>query len=175
MGRVRFKRDLSDMQIAIFDEEDTGNQLDTTTGDFKAGDVEQFFDWEDSVGGDGTTVDLRYSDAPNHLLRAVPLDAVEDLDGDLHLILPRVPYTDTLSSRFLTEQAIGNEIFAAYRFEHSLDEDTCQELGRVILYRVLRQYRPDVFEDFMASRIDPTQEILEDTELTCFDYQDYEE
>lgn len=73
-------------------------------------------------------------------------DEGEHSDDDSDAV-EKVAYTDALGA---DEQLTAEERIAALIFDHAeveTSEGAAQELGRNILYEVLRLFRPDLFED----------------------------
>lgn len=61
------------------------------------------------------------------------------------VLVKKVPYKDTFDSeaQIDAEEMIASKIFDSPR----LSEEECAQLGRDILYLVLRNFRPDLFEE----------------------------
>jgi len=58
------------------------------------------------------------------------------------------PYSHSLAPdrQISTEEMIASTIFEeVHGLTDPLDEESCAELGREILYQVLRRFRPDLF------------------------------
>lgn len=76
-------------------------------------------------------------------------------ETDVTFDLDKVPYSDALDG---DEQITAEEEVAGYIFDElhidcdALSEDVAAEMGRNIVYKVLRRFRPDLFVDAPCKR-----------------------